>query len=287
MKRITISEWNQLINKLYEKIKDRKYSGIFGVPRGGIPSAAILAQKMNIPLLEQPEPNCLVHDDLVDSGRTREKYKGYDFEALIVKGEDGWKKDEWLEFWYEDTQQDAEDIIVRQLEFIGENPKREGLLDTPARVTRMWKELYKGYDDTAKPILTTFENGKDGLSCDQIIYDEGYFFSHCEHHTVPFFGRYYFGYIPSAKILGLSKVARVVDYFSARLQVQERLTSQIVDYINADVQAQGMILILEGRHLCKEMRGVKKIEGMMKTSKVVGLFKEKPELEQKFLQMMK
>lgn len=185
------------------------------------------------------------------------------------------------------------EVVKNMLLAIGENPEREGLSDTPERVARMWKEIFRGYTDNA-PKITTFSNNKDGIHYDQIIMDSGYFWSFCEHHMLPFFGQYYFAYIPLAKVLGLSKVARVVDHFSAKLQVQERLTKEIVDELQTslyDVRTgsfpKAIGLVLKGRHLCKEMRGVKKINGEMITSDLRGAFRDEPETRAEFLAFIK
>ena len=151
----------------------------------------------------------------------------------------------------------------------------------------MYKEVFRGYDTTQKPELQIFANNSDGINYDEIIIDTGYFFSNCEHHMCPFMGSYFFGYIPNKYVIGLSKIARTVDYFAAKLQIQERLGSEVLNYICKEIEPQGAILILKARHLCKEMRGVKKVGGEMTTSKVVGLFKEKPELELKFMELVK
>ena len=185
-----------------------------------------------------------------------------------------------------------EKIVKDMLIAIGEDPNREGLIDTPKRVVKMWKEIFRGYDKEQLPKVTVFNNGVDGIKYDQMICDDGDFYSHCEHHAVNFSGKYYFAYIPHSegKIIGLSKVARVVDYFAARLQVQERLTHQIVDYIwnllcdksvckNPPL---AMGLVMEGEHLCKTMRGVKK-KGKMRTTVLYGAFKTEPETRQEFL----
>lgn len=172
-----------------------------------------------------------------------------------------------------------EHTIKDILRFIGENPDREGLIDTPKRVVKMWKELYKGYDLEQKPNITTFFNGSDGIIYDQLIVDTGSFYSQCEHHMLPFFGEYYFGYIPhpKGKILGLSKVARVVDYYSSKLQIQERLGSDIVnaleEALDYEYQPIAIGIILKGEHLCKSMRGVKK-KGIMTTAYLKGALKD-------------
>jgi len=118
----------------------------------------------------------------------------------------------------------------------------------------MYQEVFAGYDDTQHPEITLFTLKRPG----NLIIDKGYFYSHCEHHILPFFGDYYFGYIPDKLIMGASKIGRVVDYYSARLQIAEELCAVIVDCIEAKVKPKGVILIMTGRHLCKEMRGLKK-----------------------------
>jgi GTP cyclohydrolase I len=171
-----------------------------------------------------------------------------------------------------------EELIKQILQNIGEDPKREGLQDTPKRVVKMWKEIFRGYDLSQKPQITSFKNGKDGIVYDQMIVDKGTFHSHCEHHMVPFFGEYIFAYIPSqnGNILGLSKVARVIDFHCAKLQVQERLVHDIVEDIwkslcDNGTEPLGMALMMKGEHLCKTMRGVKK-KGQMVTTKLKGVF---------------
>ena len=139
---------------------------------------------------------------------------------------------------------------------IGEDPDREGLADTPKRIARMYEELFVGYDKSKKPKLTYFtKNRKGGL-----LIDRGYFYSHCEHHIVPFFGQYYFGYIPDKLWIGASKIGRTIDYHSARLQIAETLCADILDEIEKAINPLGCILLMSGRHFCKEMRGLKKYD---------------------------
>jgi GTP cyclohydrolase I len=193
------------------------------------------------------------------------------------------------------NQKRIEELWKEILKEIGEDNNRVGLQDTPKRIAKMYKELFRGYDEDQKPKITTFPNGQDGVQYEQMIIDTGSFYSHCEHHGVPFFGDYWFAYIPSktGKILGLSKVARVVDYFAAKLQVQERLTQEIVDCLwkelsNGGPEPKGMVLVMKGKHLCKSMRGAKK-EGWMTTSEVKGEFltPSKGNPLQEFLQLIK
>lgn len=189
--------------------------------------------------------------------------------------------------------QDIELAIKTILAYIGEDINREGIRYTPERIIRMWKEIFRGYDKKQIPKVTIFNNNKDGITYDQMIIDEGSFYSTCEHHALPFYGEYYFAYIPhpNGKILGLSKVARVVDFYSAKLQVQERLTSEIVEYLWDCLSKEGnepfgMALVMKGRHLCKMMRGVKK-DGEMTTSALKGVFLNNMTARTEFFNLIK
>lgn len=155
---------------------------------------------------------------------------------------------------------------------IGEDPDRTGLQDTPNRIAKMYAEIFRGYDESQKPEVTVFPNGQDGVTYNAMIIDSGYYFSQCEHHGVPFFGTYHFAYIPGDLILGASKIARVVDYYSAKLQIAERLCQDVVDCLAKACRPKGIILIMEGRHLCKEMRGVKKVNSPFETIDARGMF---------------
>lgn len=168
---------------------------------------------------------------------------------------------------------------------IGENEDRPGLKDTPKRIAKMYAEIFRGYDLTQKPQLTIFDNEEDGIKYNQIIVDKGKFYSQCEHHGVPFAGSYFFGYIPDKKIVGLSKIARLVDFYSAKLQVQERLGEEIINEIETVLQPKGSILILKASHLCKQMRGVRK-EGEMVTSVVRGVFTKDYSAKEEFLKLI-
>lgn len=176
----------------------------------------------------------------------------------------------------------GEDLISTMFSLIGENGAREGLKDTPRRVVKMWKEIYRGYDPSQKPKITVFNNNEDGLKYDQMITDTGSGFSMCEHHMMPFEFSYYFAYIPDKKVLGLSKVARIVNYYAAKLQVQERLTAEIVDELERVLEPKGIALVIEGRHLCKSMRGVRS-EGTMRTTVLRGAFLTEDATRNEFL----
>lgn len=168
---------------------------------------------------------------------------------------------------------DIECAIKTILAYIGEDPEREGLKGTPDRIIRMWKEIFRGYDPEQKPKITTFSN--DMHSTD-MVFDTGDYYSMCEHHMMPFFGKYYFAYIPkeNGRILGISKVARVVGYCAARLQLQERLARDVVEMLTDALggEVEGMAIVMRGTHLCKSMRGVKN-QGMMTVAHLSGVFK--------------
>ena len=181
---------------------------------------------------------------------------------------------------------DIECAVRTLLSAIGEDPDREGLVGTPDRIARMYKELFRGYDESQKPKITTFANEMESTD---IVFDSGDYYSMCEHHMMPFFGKYYFAYIPrrDGRILGISKVARVVNYCSARLQLQERLARDIVNMLtNAlDGKVDGMAIVLRGTHLCKTMRGVKN-NGKMTVAHLSGVFRENAQARNEFYKLI-
>ena len=192
----------------------------------------------------------------------------------------------------EKTEKDKRiESLIRQLLIeIGENPDRIGLQGTPDRVCRMFKEIYRGYDAAKAPKITTFPNGTDGIIYDTMVIDHGDFYSQCEHHMKDFFGKYWFAYIPAPKgrILGISKIGRVVDYCSAKLQVQERLGHDIVDMLmealtkDGAPEPLGVALVMKGRHMCKESRGARK-KGIMTTAIMEGCFREDINVREEFM----
>lgn len=184
------------------------------------------------------------------------------------------------------TREQATEALKLLLRYIGEDPEREGISGTPERILRMWNEIFRGYKQEEKPKITTFENEK-GIS--SIIFDSGDYYSMCEHHILPFFGRYYFAYIPApdGRILGISKVARVVGYCAARLQLQERLATDIVDMLSEALghKALGFAIVMKGQHLCKSMRGVRN-SGNMSVAHFTGIFKEQAQLRNEFYSLI-
>jgi GTP cyclohydrolase I len=177
-----------------------------------------------------------------------------------------------------------EQHIREILRLIGEDVDREGLKDTPARVTRMYEEIFSGYHtDIEKLLSVTFdENHQELVMVKDIAY-----YSQCEHHMAPFFGKIHIGYLPNGKLLGLSKFARLVDAVTRKLQVQERITSEIADVLTNVLQPQGVIVIVEGVHLCMCARGVRKTGSQTVTSAVRGQFKQNATLRTEFLTLLK
>jgi len=163
----------------------------------------------------------------------------------------------------------AEDTVRESLLWIGEDPTREGLLDTPSRVARMWEEFFTY--KKPPPKLTQFATKQDGIHYDELIIVKDIpFYSLCEHHAVPFFGMAHVGYLPNEHVVGLSKIVRVVKHFAHRLQVQERLTTQVADYLMEGLAPQGVCVLIEARHLCMEMRGVETPGAMTSTHAIRG-----------------
>lgn len=172
--------------------------------------------------------------------------------------------------------------VRKTLESIGEDPDRDGLRDTPARVARMYDELTSGYHvDPAKLI-----NGAlfEVEYSEMVIVKDIDFYSLCEHHLLPFFGKAHVAYIPKKKVLGLSKIPRIVEMFARRLQVQERMTQQIADFLEEAVKPLGVAVVVEGAHMCSMMRGVKKANATMITSALSGAFKNNPKTRSEFME---
>ena len=199
--------------------------------------------------------------------------------------------DEWVEFPWEsatlvqEASETVEDNVRRILQAIGEDPTRDGLTDTPARVARMYKEVFSGYNDDYKKYLSrTFPaDGADGI----VMVNNITFFSYCEHHMVPFYGTCHIAYIPKEKIVGISKLARVVQVFSRRLQVQEKLTNQIAYAIDEQLDCEGVAVWMRAKHMCMSMRGIENTTAETVTIQTLGKFRLQPEMELKFLDMIK
>ena len=177
-----------------------------------------------------------------------------------------------------------EKITKQLLEEIGEDPNREGLIKTPNRVSKAWEFFSKGYKEDLNVIINGAIFEEDAK--DMVIVRDIEFFSLCEHHLIPFFGKAHVGYIPNGKVIGLSKIPRIIDMFSRRLQVQERLTHQIADAINSVLNPKGVSVVMEGRHMCMQMRGVEKQNSFTSTSAMSGQFKKSAETRSEFLSII-
>ena len=178
-----------------------------------------------------------------------------------------------------------QEITKLLLSEIGEDPTREGLINTPERVAKAWDFFSQGYRANVEEIVNGAIFEED--CSEMVVVRDIEFFSMCEHHMIPFFGHCHVGYLPNKKIIGLSKIPRIVDAFSQRLQVQERLTNQIAETLLDILDPIGVGVIMEGRHLCMQMRGVEKQNSFATTSSMLGQFRESPETRSEFLSIIR
>ena len=178
-----------------------------------------------------------------------------------------------------------EDAVIMFLEGIGEDPYREGLLETPKRVANMCEEIYGGYEMDPKEILSKRFKAN---SQDIVLVRDIEFYSHCEHHLVPFFGKVHIAYIPnsSGEVIGLSKLARLVEVYARRAQIQEVLTDQIAEAIMEEIKPAGLAVIVNAEHMCMTMRGIKKPGTTTTTSSIKGLFKVNPSAKQELMDLL-
>jgi GTP cyclohydrolase I len=269
--------------------------GIWGVPRGGVPVAMALSgvytPRHTFHLVDTPQEADVIVDDIYDSGATaryfHECFPDKPFVVLIDK-----RKPEWRGWWvvlpWEVTgtgeDRSADDIVTRLLEYIGEDPNREGLQDTPRRVLAAWKDWAQGYRVDPMSVLKTFQDGADGVN-ELVIVHNIPIISKCEHHLADITGVAHVGYIPDGKIVGLSKIPRLVDVFARRLQVQERLTNQIADALVEGLQPHGVGVVIRAAHACMSTRGVKIQDSVTTTSAMRGALLEKGPARQEFLDL--
>ena len=183
------------------------------------------------------------------------------------------------------TSASFEELVREMIVRLGEDPQREGLERTPERVHRALVQLTKGYNEDAEAILrgALFSVGYDEM----VIVKDIEMFSLCEHHLLPFFGKVHIAYIPNGKVIGLSKLPRLVEVFARRLQVQERLTTQIAETIQNAIEPQGVGVVIEARHLCMMMRGVEKQHSAAVTSSMLGSFRDEQQTREEFLSLIR
>ncbi len=302
----TLDAWNEQIRST----KDMGVTAIVGVSRGGIIPALLLAQLLRPALAEYAEikivdpftsdwmdayvgKKIILVDDIWDSGATlnyfeKEAIRKKVFLNGFVLKRKFTKEDVWYEFPWEtkeDTTGGREQAVTALLRSVGEDPNREGLKDTPKRVAKMYDELCAGYSQDPKEILSaTFSTDEYD---EMIVLRDIPFASLCEHHMLPFRGKVHFAYIPDKKVVGVSKIARLVECFARRLQIQERMTVEIGKAFEAIIKPKGVGVIVEAAHECMIVRGIKKEGSKMVTSYLGGVLREKPEAREEFLKLVK
>lgn len=284
MNKLYIS-WEQV----FERLKQFDHVGavIYGVPKGGMIATSFLKHARTTHIVSEAN---LILDDLIDSGATEQWYRKtwplIPFRALINKNEE--IIDDWIVFpWEKDHPNGEETIeqnIIRSLQYIGEDVNREGLIDTPRRIVKSWKEIYSGYNQNPSDLMTTFTNDKH----DEIVLVKNIeMYSMCEHHMIPFFGKAHIAYIPDKKLIGLSKLARLIDLYSRRLQIQERIGDQVTNALMEYLAPKGAACIIEATHMCMRMRGVEKQNSVAVTSSMKGAFLDKPAARAELMQLIK
>lgn len=264
---------------------------VYAIPCGGVPAAYAIGRYIELEMVDDPRQADFIVDDLVESGGTMKRaleqamaslVPGRKFMqgkttpvpiVLLDKRSPEWEG-QWVVFpWEATAEKGIEDHITRLLQFVGEDSQRGGLLDTPGRVAKAWQFWCKGYDEDPLALLKVFEDGAEG--CDEMVVVRDIpFYSHCEHHLAAIFGTATVAYIPDGRIVGLSKINRLVDCFARRLQVQERLTTQIADALAEGLKPKGVGVIIKARHMCMESRGVCQQGHSTITSALRGVFKE-------------
>lgn len=271
---------------------------MYGIPRGGIfANQAIYAQMCNkcieSEIVDRPEDADIFIDDIIDTGATAGKYaREYKkpIFALINKQSETHKQssniDAWYVFPWENVIGETGPVenVRRLLEYIGENPNREGLLETPDRVIRSYDKLFGGYKQDPKDVLKVFTEG----ACDEMVLLKNIeFHSTCEHHMIPFTGRAHIAYCPDKKVIGISKLARLLEIYTRRLQIQERIGMQVTQALDELLEPKGSACIIEAQHLCMTARGVEKQNSVMVTSSLTGVFLEEYSTRNELLTLIK
>ena len=298
MEGVKIITWGQVFTaaeEIVKKILDDnlylKITDLYGIPRGGIFPALYICSKLNHAsksntyyLVERPHAANYFIDDIIDSGKTKKdfqnRFANTPFYALFSRQ----KNEPWYSFPWERMQKEEgpEDNIKRILEYLGEDINREGLQETPQRVVRSWDRIYGGYKIDPKSVLKVFTD----VTCDEmIVLRDCEFFSTCEHHLLPFFGKAHIGYIPDGKVVGISKLARLLEAFARRAQIQERIGEQITNTLMDVLKPKGCGVVLEAQHFCMTSRGVEKQNSVMVTSSLKDSFLEQ-DVKSEFLRMI-
>lgn len=306
MRKITHSEVHEfcqgIINQLEATYPGRESLTCYPVPRGGIPVAYALGEcgrvrGLLVNIVDTPEEADFILDDLIDSGATRDKYSESHpsilFLALISKPyyrelDPDHELCSWLIFPWEDGEHEessADDIPTRLLQYVGEDPERGGLVETPKRFLKAWQFWTKGYAEDAASILKTFEDGAE--DCNEMVVVKNIpAYSKCEHHLADIFGVAHVAYIPDGKIVGLSKLNRLVDMYGRRLQVQERWTNQIANALETHLKPKGVAVVIEARHMCIESRGIQHQGCETTTSAMRGVMMDDAATRSEFLRLI-
>jgi len=267
--------WAEVIEraeKLSRRIPDHSF--IYPIPRGGMFAALAIAavdRRSCFTIVAKREQATAYVDDVVDSGETRRRYADKPFYALVNKPVEG--IGEWVSFPWERIDGEVagpEENIRRLIEYIGDDPNREGLRETPQRVIRSYDELFCGYSQDASRVLKVFNDD----SCDEmVVVKDIEVYSMCEHHMLPFFGRCHVAYIPDGRVVGVSKLVRLVEIYARRLQIQERLCEQVTEALDKHLKPKGSACVIEAVHFCMTSRGVQKQHSKMITSSLTGGFR--------------
>lgn len=269
---------------------------VYGIPRGGIPIAYLFkgiadhAIHYAVSVVDDPEHADIFLDDIRDTGDTARRYQEKYGKPVLVAFDKNHPeiKGKWLVLPWEvvdDHEEAGEDTVTRMLQRIGEDPQREGLLETPARVVKAWDTWFSGYDQEPADVLKVFEDGAEGVD-EMVLETDIPVYSHCEHHLAPIFGVAHVGYIPNGNVVGLSKLVRLVNVFARRLQIQERLTNQIAESVEKGLKPSGVGVVLQCRHLCMESRGVRSSGVVTTTSALRGSLKDEPDARAEFLSLI-
>lgn len=289
MSSIIAFSWEDVFARLDALGIDTYNQVVYGVPKGGMLLTAFLRQAS---VTHNPRMATVILDDIIDSGATAARYHREfpttPFVSLLDRSKDNLGS-AWVRFpWEAETPSSdpdsVQDNIARILRFVGEDPSREGLLDTPNRVVKAWREMAAGYHQDPADLMTVFEKG----TYDQIVLLRDIeLFSMCEHHMLPFFGRAHVAYLPRDKVVGISKIARLVDLYARRLQIQERIGEQVTHALMEHLDALGAACVIEAEHLCMRMRGVGKQNSVMLTSSMKGAFLDNAATRAEFLGLLR
>lgn len=273
----------------------REYDYILGISRGGIIPATLIHQvydKAELKIVdayanvdEYKDKKVLIVDDIRDSGRTlayfQKELPQAEVFVLVAKHDPGWVVFPWETT--EDKVDGVEQAVTTLIRASGDDPMRQGVLETPQRFAKAWEFWTEGYKHNPSEVMKVFE---DPTNDQMVIVRDIQFYSMCEHHLAPFHGKVSIGYVPKGKVLGLSKFVRLVRIFSRRLQIQEKLTREIAQAVMEHLEPYGVAVVVEAEHMCMASRGVHTHGSSTITSEMLGMFREQPESRAEFLKLI-